>query len=101
MTNKMTRRKRQPKMRPSYDELTMYEPRLRDLWEQALQVADGAGFCANEHWYSKFKPEVCRLVGWEAESRHPMICGSYGYDIVYEQLYALLPDCNHHGHGCR
>ncbi len=101
MTNKMTRRKQQLKMRPSYDELTIYEPRLLELWEQVQQVADGEGFCANEHWYQKVKPEVSRLVGWETECRHPMICGCYAYDIVYEQLYALLPNCNHHGHLCR
>ena len=52
-------------------------------------------YCANYFWYRLYKPEVCYLVGWDA--RNPALKSEAAYDVVYQYLYDLLPNCNHEG----
>lgn len=52
--------------------------------------------CANELWYGQgshagIKPQLVRLVGWEA--RALALRTSTAYDTAYRYLYARLPDC--------
>ncbi len=87
------------------DELTwanlkQAEPGLWILEREIRDVADKDGipyFCANEIWYGYedpkqgFKERLCRLVGWEAHS--PRLRTTGAYDLAYDYLYELLPDC--------
>lgn len=50
-------------------------------------------FCANNAWYSVFKPEMCKLAGYGAKDER--LRSSAAYSAAYEYLYHLLPDCNH------
>ncbi len=87
------------------DELTWanlkrVEPRLQVLEREIKAIVDKNGspyFCANETWYGYqdpqqgFKERLCRLVGWEAEN--PRLRTAGAYDVAYDYLYELLPDC--------
>ena len=87
-------------------------------------------WCANAVWYRFLKPELCRLVGWSRgrvpepahdgprpllicmadvkPSRHVpattaaerLLRSRVAYDVAYEHLYALLPDCRHDEEAC-
>jgi hypothetical protein len=76
-----------------FGELSEQEPRLaaleRDI--QAVKDTGGAWFCANDHWYLRFKPQLMKLVGWGAEQPELRTCEAY--DVAYDTLLALLPDC--------
>ncbi len=50
-------------------------------------------FCANNAWYSCFKPKLCKLVGWSAKDDR--LKSMKAYDAAYQYLYGLLPDCHH------
>lgn len=78
---------------PSWDALVSMEPRLAELYQRAAEVEAGPDFCANRVWYDVLKPELVRLVGWEAERaemREPAL-----YDLAYSTIYEQLPDCRH------
>lgn len=86
----------------NWESLTVKEPRLAQLEEAIRLVRPGARrwrktktseFCANWVWYSYFKPQLVRLVGWSAAK--PEIRTEEAYDVAYDYLYSLLPDCKH------
>jgi hypothetical protein len=95
----------EPKNPLAADELTWanlkrVEPRLEVLEREIKAVVDKDGtpyFCANEIWYGYedpkqgFKERLCRLVGWEAHN--PRLRTTGAYDLAYDYLYGLLPDC--------
>lgn len=74
------------------------EPRLQSLYNEAHEITgncynDGkAWFCANEIWYTRFKPRLLQLVGWEAKD--PRLKTQEAYDTAYEKIYNRLPDCS-------
>jgi hypothetical protein len=51
----------------------------------------GPSFCANDIWYDEIKPVLVKLVGWSA--RNPALRTTEAYDVAYQYLYNLLPDC--------
>ena len=51
------------------------------------------GYCAHDDWYRYCKPVVVKFVGWSAIDERLRTCEAY--DVVYEYLYMLLPDCEH------
>ena len=78
----------------TFEELCALEPRLRELYQRAKAVRDDRrkpSFCANSIWYRELKPELCRLVGWEASN--PALRTSEAYDLGYETIYEVLPPC--------
>jgi hypothetical protein len=78
----------------TFEELCELEPGLLTLYRRAKGVKDDRrkrSFCANAVWYGRFKPVLCRLVGWEA--RNPTLRTSEAYDLAYDTIYAALPDC--------
>jgi hypothetical protein len=91
--------------RPTFDELKRLQPALADL--EALILRHAAKHkrakyhCANAHWYgygtgrgSDFKQRLLPLVGWEACcERDSVLKSCHAYDVAYEHLYQLLPDC--------
>lgn len=84
----------------TWEDLIALEPRLeqleRDIRYHASQHRVDR-YCANRHWYGYlglgFKDRLCVLVGWEA--RGMTLRSSEAYDVAYDHLYALLPDCRH------
>lgn len=77
-----------------YKKLREVEPGLKELEAEIRQESpspDGR-YCANRAWYSKYKPRLCLLVGWEA--RNPELRNMRDYDAAYQSLYDLLPNCN-------
>jgi hypothetical protein len=77
-----------------FAELCQAEPRLAELERDIRSVKDtGKEFCANEHWYVSpgFRARLYHLAGWHAEK--PELRTSQAYDIAYDHLYALLPNC--------
>lgn len=87
--------------RPTWQALVRHEPRLEALAVLAQTIGRlgrrRRGFCANAVWYAGLKPLLCGLVGWGAEHDDPVLTSSAAYDVAYEHLYELLPDCQHDG----
>ncbi len=89
----------------TWDDLAAREPRLAAL-RQAVERESAHGrlhYCANAAWYGYgghlgLKPRLLRLVGWGAQSHDPVLRSSDAYDVAYQTLYDLLPDCR--GCGC-
>jgi hypothetical protein len=78
----------------AFQELCLLEPGLAQLEREIRALPDaGKYFCANEHWYppGTFRSRLLRLAGWNAV--RPELRTSEAYDLAYDYLYALLPDC--------
>lgn len=77
------------------------EPRILTLLIEAAAIVDDGSasyFCANEIFFGddelyriNFKERVIALAGWEAENR--ALRTTRAYDVVYDAVYAALPDC--------
>jgi hypothetical protein len=75
------------------------EPRLAEAERLIKMIQDPGGdsFCANDIWYGErdyrfsFKKRVNAYTGWFAE--RPELRSDAAYDMAYEHLYGLLPDC--------
>jgi hypothetical protein len=77
--------------------LAAEEPRLWELAAKAVMIwaaqrGKEGRYCANADWYTDFKPELCELVGCSREG-HPRLGTDHAYDVAYETIYELLPDC--------
>jgi hypothetical protein len=89
----------------TWEDLTALEPRLelleRDIRYHASQ-ARSVGYCASRHWHGYagpgFKDRLSVLVGWEVDG--PMLGSSEAYDVAYDHLYELLPNCRHESEFC-
>ena len=76
----------------SFTDLMIMEPRLAVLAKDIKAVkGDADNFCANWHWYKHFKPRLVSLVGDSAEDVN--LQTSMIYDLAYETLYQMLPEC--------
>lgn len=84
----------------SWSRIKRIEPRLAGVESIIECIHDPGweeGFCANDIWYGytdarfSFKEQVNTYTGWFAE--HPLLRSETAYDIAYEHLYDLLPDC--------
>jgi hypothetical protein len=85
----------------SWGVLVAEEPALAELERELRAIEDDPArpaFCANLVWYGREDPEgrsykerLHPLVGWEA--RNPKLRSEHAYDLAYDHLYALLPDC--------
>ncbi len=79
----------------TWEDLARLEPELRRLEQDILSLRRRSRgwrtFCANDVWYDLFKPRLVYLAGWGA--RNPALRSEEAYDLAYEHLYALLPDC--------
>jgi len=87
----------------TFEQLCEIEPQLRRLEMEAKSTQAGNDFCANEVWYRSggLKSQLRLLVGNEGcLSQNPTLRSSEAYHVVYQHLWAILPDCEHEG-GCR
>ncbi len=83
-----------PEARLTWSVLVEHEPRLKHLERTVRKVKDegGESFCANEWWYERgLKDQLVLLAGWSA--RNPRLRSEAAYDLAYDRLYDLLPDC--------
>lgn len=81
---------------PSWEQLVAAEPKLAALLAEAQAVSSEGQerFCANTIWYSRFKPRLLPLVGWDSLRQRDPLLGSEGaYNRAYDVLYDALPDC--------
>ncbi len=76
------------------EELIELQPALQGLVDATKLVDDSSpNFCANDLWISQFKPYLVRMVGWLAEDDRPIIKTNAAYEVAYEAIYDLMPDC--------
>lgn len=88
---------------PSYTEVRRAFPALRSLETEAKNYQDDvhARFCANEKWYGSdssrhsLRNRTVRI----ADRAVQKYCQQRVYDLIYDQIYGLLPDCRG-GCGC-
>jgi len=84
----------------TWTDLVDEEPRLglleREILYHAAQHKTGR-YCASRFWHgyagTGFKDRLLELVGWETD--RPTLRSSEAYDVAYDHLYELLPDCRH------
>lgn len=85
---------------PEFARLAELEPRLRDAAKAAGEVEfeEGRPFCAAAEWYGYrgfgVKDYVTSHIGWlRRDKSNPDLCGTDAYDVVYDVLSKILPDC--------
>jgi hypothetical protein len=80
---------------PTFEELRKLEPGLTELANAArhYQKRRSRTFCANSVWYRELRPRLVLLVGWGSRHPEPVMRSQEGYDIAYDTIYSLLPDC--------
>jgi hypothetical protein len=89
----------------NWEDLIELEPRLeqieRDVRYHAEHHRTGP-YCANRFWYGYdglgFKDRLCAVVGWGSDGQR--LRSSEAYDLAYDHLYALLPNCTHESVFC-
>ena len=83
----------------AFDRLVELEPRLRLLLQEAERVVDDGGksFCANQIYYSRFKPQIERLVGWELTTGPAELQTCGAYNVAVDAIYHPLPNCRNCG----
>jgi hypothetical protein len=91
----------------TFQQMARLEPRLADLESMIRQHAEanrGARpYCANTAWYSDrsgdrdgaFKEQMLVLAGFHGHCKE--LRTMEAYEVAYEHLYSLLPDCQHDG----
>ena len=89
--------------RKRFLEYAKYDKRLLDLEKQIKKHTKESKnrrkddvYCANAVWYgyygnTGYKREMCGLVGHSSKTEQ--LKNSNAYDVVYDYLYNLLPDC--------
>jgi hypothetical protein len=87
----------EPPVAPTFAALAKLEPELRALAAAARhqrRIARGLpSYCANQVWIFQFKPRLCGLVGWSSQHPEPLLHTRAAYDVAYDHIYQLLPDC--------
>ncbi|MFM8272694.1 MAG: GIY-YIG nuclease family protein [Gemmata sp.] len=85
---------------PEFARMATLEPRLLDGARAAgsVELEDGRPFCAAAAWYGYsghgVKDHVTAFVGWlRKDKSNPDLCGPEAYDVVYDVLSKILPDC--------
>jgi hypothetical protein len=88
----------------SFQRLTEIEPKLlrleASIKSYTLENKSRKDFCANAAWYgcvgyidAGFRNELERLFSLGTFNNDPMIESWKSYDIAFNYLYYLLPDC--------
>lgn len=82
----------------NFTDLATLEPRLLTLEADIRRVRGDKrkrSFCANHVWYNSggFKARLLSLIGWNKSVTDERLRTSEAYDVAYEHLYNLLPDC--------
>jgi len=70
-----------------FERLCRLEPRLEDLRQYVLRLRTKPGDRLQQ-WYGEVKPQLLRLVGWQAERIE--LANPEAYDTAYDFLLELL-----------
>lgn len=87
----------------TYQQLAKLEPQLAALRQSAEALAKEESLrdvaCGNRPWYQTrgLKDRLSTMVGMDARHPDPVVRSSDAYDVVYDTLYRLMPDCRHDG----
>ena len=78
------------------EQVCSIEPAIAELMREAGAIRDDRAkpsFCANREWYGvgRLRWRLCSLVGWGGSN--PRLRNSEAYDVAYDAVYRLLPDC--------
>jgi len=95
-------------VRLTWDEIALLHPTITAteaaVCDVAARARDGEwpAWCANEYWYERVKPMLRLAVGNEAHERLVLadpgkLRSREAYDVAYQHLWGLLPDCMHQG----
>lgn len=89
---------------PTWNDLVTKQPALAEIEREirSIDATNDPAFCANFRWYGyrknpSFKQDMMELVGKWAITSDPDLKSSEAYDVAYQHLYNLLPDCRHEG----
>lgn len=81
----------------TFEDCCKLDPAINALHLQVKSFAKehrhDKAFCANRHWVQTFKPQLLPLVGCERRRGPAELQSSLAYDVVYDAIYELLPDC--------
>ena len=85
----------------TFEQLCELEPKLKALAEEAKATRDdgsGEAFCANAVWYGYaghrgIKRRLLLLVGFERPDGPDELLTTEAYDVSYQAIYDMLPDC--------
>ncbi len=80
----------------TWEELVRRQPLLGELEAMVVEVRDDPAhpsFCANNVWTQHFEDRMFRLVGLHAERHDPVLRTREAYDLAFQHLHELLPDC--------
>jgi len=96
-----------PPGRPTWEDLIAASPDLAELERSVPSLIAGVR-CGNVMWYGYYRwghpgvrypsvrDQLIRLVGDHApDDAAPVLCTSAAYDVAYDHLYQLMPDCDH------
>lgn len=96
----------------TFEELCAAEPLLQSLKRSCTAESrrvhgSSDPYCANAFWYGYSDPSggvrgrLGRIIGWgRVPQEPPELCSQAAYDVAYDTLYALLPNCTHNGTVC-
>ncbi len=83
-----------------FAELCKLDPKLTELAAEATRARanPGAPFCANSVWfgydgYRGIKRRLVQLVGWMRHDEKPELKTIDAYNVAYDAIYGLLPEC--------
>jgi len=85
----------------TFADMAVMEPELQELLDEAKRVSVDRRFCRNHAWYSylnepdRFKNRMLKLVGFNSQSKAPLMHTSEAYDLAYKTIYEVLPPCQH------
>jgi hypothetical protein len=93
----------EPATSPEFTELCRLEPKLEKLAADARSERERARgkrrYCANAAWYcGGLRARLIALAGWHSRHPEPLMRTSAAYDVAYDAIYNMLPDCR--GCGC-
>lgn len=86
--------------RLTFEELCDREPRLAALRDEIARLPRRSrGACANALWFAtpNYKRILTGIIGHLAVQFDPDLRTSAAYDVAYQSLYRLLPNCQHDG----
>ena len=84
------------KLDPAIAEL---KSKIEDLRKSVEGMSESDSFCAIRAWYAVneagegFKSKLLRLAGHQRKSGPSELQTSEAYDVVYQNLFAEMPEC--------
>ena len=81
---------------PTWADFTRLEPRLSGMLAEIRTITDDGEsrcFCSDQIWSERFKPELCRLIGFHRKPGHRVLSTAFAYEIAFDKLRGAFPPC--------